>query len=200
MINSTVHTLPRLIGESQTIPIKFKRRLSYKHHYQFQNVRTRKVLEAAKYLVSTSELYRSEGIEVQAPWQNSVTRQAEENDEWDEFLHNDNIRKDSEKDTQNIENNNDQDNSGSLNSETIDYDDEDDLCEDDERTSGVSDTLLPQPEIAGNGDNIISYAPGDGNKPLGISMNKDSDFLSFPTIFGGKHRTNNKKRKVPVSI
>ena len=57
--NLTVHTLPRLISESQTIPIKFKRRLSYKHHYQFQNVRPRKIFEAAKYLVNTSELYKS---------------------------------------------------------------------------------------------------------------------------------------------
>ena len=37
-VNSTVHTLPRLINESQTIPKKPKRRLSHKHHYQFQNV------------------------------------------------------------------------------------------------------------------------------------------------------------------
>ena len=63
-VNSMVHTLPRLISESQTIPIKFKRRLSYKHHYQFQNVKPRKVLEAVKYLVSTSELYKTKGIEV----------------------------------------------------------------------------------------------------------------------------------------
>lgn len=40
-VNSTVHTLPRLISESQTIPIKLKR-LSYKHHYQLQNVRPKK--------------------------------------------------------------------------------------------------------------------------------------------------------------
>jgi len=54
-VNSTVHCLPRPLNESQTIPIKFKRRLSYKHHYQFQNVRTKRVLDAAKYLVDTSE-------------------------------------------------------------------------------------------------------------------------------------------------
>ena len=47
--NSTVSTLPKSINESQTIPIKLKRKLSYKHHYQFQNVRPRKVLEAAKH-------------------------------------------------------------------------------------------------------------------------------------------------------
>ena len=63
-VNSTVSTLPRSIDESQTIPIKLKRRLSYKHHYQSQNVRPRKVLEAAKYLVKTSELFQNEHIEV----------------------------------------------------------------------------------------------------------------------------------------
>ena len=160
-------------------------------------MRPRKVFEAAKYLVNTSELYKSEGIEVQDTWQSSVTTQTEENDEWYEFLNN-NIRKDSEKDTQSIENN-DKDNSGSLNSETTDHDDDDDWCEVDECPSGVSDTLLQQPEIAGNGDNIISFAPGEGNKPLGIFMDKDSEFLSFPTIFAGKRRTDNKNRKVPVS-
>ena len=72
-VNSTVHTLPRLVSESQTIPIKLKRKLSYKHHYQFQNVRPKKVLEAAKDLVSTSELFKSEGIEVHNAWQNTVT-------------------------------------------------------------------------------------------------------------------------------
>ena len=74
-VNSTVHTLPRLISESQTIPIKLNRTLSYKHHYQ-SHVRPKKVLEAAKYLVTTSELFKSEGIAVQDTWQNTVTTQA----------------------------------------------------------------------------------------------------------------------------
>ena len=37
-VSSTVTTLPRPINESQTTPIKLKRRLSYKHHYQYENV------------------------------------------------------------------------------------------------------------------------------------------------------------------
>ena len=45
-VNSTVHCLPRPISESQSIPIKLKRRLSYKHHYLFQNVRPKRVLDA----------------------------------------------------------------------------------------------------------------------------------------------------------
>ena len=64
-VNSTVQCLPRPITESQTIPIKLKRRLSYKHHYQFQNIRPKKVLDAAKYLVETSDLFKKEGNVVQ---------------------------------------------------------------------------------------------------------------------------------------
>ena len=64
-VNLTVHCLLRPINESQTIPIKLKRHLSYKHHYQFQNVRPKKVLDEAKYLVDTSNLFKKEGIEVQ---------------------------------------------------------------------------------------------------------------------------------------
>ena len=68
-------------------------RLSYKHHYQFQNVRPRKVLEAAKYLVKTSELFQNEHIGVQENWlDNPDTRSndvlANQSDEWKEFVSN----------------------------------------------------------------------------------------------------------------
>ena len=52
-VNSIVYCLPRPISDLQTIPIKLKRHFSYKHHYQFQNVRPKKVLDAARYLVDT---------------------------------------------------------------------------------------------------------------------------------------------------
>ena len=92
-VNSTVSTLPRSINESQTIPIKLKRRLSYKHHYQVQNVRLRKVLEAAKYLVKTSELFQNEHTKVQENWLDNPDTTgnnilANQSDEWKEFLTN----------------------------------------------------------------------------------------------------------------
>ena len=52
-----VNTLQKPINESQTIPIKLKSKLSQKYHYQFHNVTPRKVLETAKHLVKTSELF-----------------------------------------------------------------------------------------------------------------------------------------------
>ena len=67
-VNSTVSSLLRSLDESQTIPMKLKGRLSYKHDYQFHNVRPRKLLEAVKYLVKTSELFQNEHIKVQENW------------------------------------------------------------------------------------------------------------------------------------
>ena len=48
-------------------------------------------------------------------------------------------------------------------------------------------------------DKIISFAPGEGNRPLGIFMDTESEYLSFPTIFCGKQRASSKERAVPVS-
>ena len=44
----------------------------------------------------------------------------------------------------------------------------------------------------------MSFAPGEGNGPLGIFMDKESEFLSFPTIYCGQTRADNKERTTPV--
>ena len=67
--------------------------MSFKHHYQFQNVRPRKVLKATKYLVKTSKLFQNEHIEVQENWlDNPDTRAydalANKSNEWKELLSN----------------------------------------------------------------------------------------------------------------
>ena len=134
-VNSTVSVLPRPINESQTIPIKLKQRLGYKHHYQFQNIRPTKVLEAAQCLVRNSEIFKNEGIQVM-----------------DNYMSN----------------------------------------------TGVMDTLLQEPDITQDGNRIVSFAPGGGNRPLGIFMDKDSEYLSFPTIYCGKRQADNSERFVPV--
>ena len=87
-VNSTVHCLPRPINESQTISKKLKRHLSYKYHYQFQSVRPKKVLDAAKYLVDTSGLFKREGKEVQNAWLDNISLQSSAHEDWSEFVEN----------------------------------------------------------------------------------------------------------------
>ena len=195
-VNSTVRCLPRPLSESQTIPIKLKRRLSYKYHYHFQNVRPKRVLDAAKYLVDASDLFKREGIEVQntSRWLNDINSANDE--DWQEFVQNpidEVLPKDKTEDAHN----------NIFNTEVDGQDkvihDNDNWCEVEERPSGVTDTLLQESNIVENADRIISFAPGEGNKPLGIFLDKDSEYHSFPSIFCGKRRPDNNERKVPVT-
>ena len=200
-VNSTVSVLPRTVNESQTIPIKLKRCLSYKHHYQFLNIRPRKVLDAAKFLAQTSELFQNEGVQVAENWLNMI----DEIDEvWSEFVTRHNLKS---SDTGEFVNQTDEkhdedniltkENTNSCNDHN-DNDSDDEWCEETERQPGVMDTLLQEPDIAEHADNIISFAPAEGNRPLGIFIDKDLEFLSFPSIFCGKRRVENSDRLVPV--
>ncbi|CAB3991404.1 Hypothetical predicted protein [Paramuricea clavata] len=196
-VNTTVSVLPRPINESQTIPIKLKRRLGYKHHYQFQNVRPSKVLEAARYLVCNSEIFKNEGIEVMDNYETNPLNNVNE-EAWSEFIAN------NTEETSDIVSNEvniqSQENVATMqaSNDSIDNDTDDEWCEPTERASGVMDTLLQEPDITQNGDKIISFAPGEGNRPLGIFIDKDSEFLSFPTIYCGKRQADNSERLVPV--
>ena len=84
-----------------------------------------------------------------------------------------------------------------ISNDTID-DTDNEWCEANEQPSGVMDTLLQEPDITQDGDKIISFTPGEGNRPLGIFIDKDSEFLSFPTIYCGKRQADNSERLVPV--
>jgi len=79
-----------------------------------------------------------------------------------------------------------------------DNDSDDDWCEETVRPSGIMDTLLQEPDMTEHGDNIMSFAPAEGNRPLRIFIDKGSEFLSFPSIFCGKRRADNSERLVPV--
>ena len=162
-VNSTVHYLPRLVGESQTIPIKLKRHLSDKHHYQFQNVRPKKVLDAVKYLVGTSDLFKHEGTEVQNSWLDDISSQCSGHEDWTEFVQNyvtslsanlhaetdETVTKDKTQDLQDSFLTADIDNAGSV------EDGSDGWCEVDERPT---DTLLQEPDVGENANRVISFA------------------------------------------
>ena len=64
-----------------------------------------------------------------------------------------------------------------------DTDDDVEWSEIEDRTSGVTGTLLQEPDMTENVEKIISLAPGEENRPLVIFMDKESEFLSFSTIY-----------------
>ena len=44
----------------------------------------------------------------------------------------------------------------------------------------------------------MSVAPGEGQRPISIFKDPNSEYLAFPTIFCGRTRVENSKRRVPV--
>lgn len=80
-VNTTVKLLPRMFDNTGTLPVKLKRKLSYKHVVAFEKIRPNKVFEAARWLIDNSALFRSEGVEVDSAWLNGYEemQQVEEN-------------------------------------------------------------------------------------------------------------------------
>lgn len=79
-VNLTVKALPRNMNDSETIPVKFKRRLSYKSHIVYEQIRPERVIKAAKWLVENSSLFQSEGIYVKENWTDHSSRNVETHD------------------------------------------------------------------------------------------------------------------------
>ena len=67
-ICNTVNMPPRLPQDTGTIKVQLKRRLQYKSSALSLNVRPNKVMQAAAWLVNTSELYQEQGITFDQHW------------------------------------------------------------------------------------------------------------------------------------
>ena len=189
-VNSTVSVLPRPISESHTIPIRLKRCLGYKHHYQFQNIRPTKIVD-----LHNSEILKNEGIQVMDDYISNMVNNKDE-DEWSEFVYDD-IKETSQNLSNNLNTQIVENDETETRDDTIENDTDHEWCETTEQLSGVMDTLLQEPDITQDGDRILSFVPG-GNRPLGIFIDKDSEYLSFPSIYCCKCQADNSERLVPV--
>lgn len=161
---------------SETIPIKLKRSLNFKSHIAFEQVRPEKILMAAQWLIKNSKLFQNEGIELNENW-NIVNNDGllKEKEIQERLCHSD-----SEQELQEFE--------------------EDGWSEDDGsvlRSSGNLDTVM-HPADFRELNRILSIAPAEGNTPLGMFQDRDSEFLSFPAIYCGETRKNNNSRSTPV--
>jgi hypothetical protein len=47
-------------------------------------------------------------------------------------------------------------------------------------------------------DTEYTFAPGEGQRPLSLYYDEDAEYLSFPTIFCGQRRVDNKERTVKI--
>ena len=169
-VNTTVFSLPRNLAQTQTVPVKLKRKLCYNKCEAVENVRPTKVIKALEWLVQNSMLYK----EIEIDKNQLLTITAENSDSSKKNA------TDSSDDEEQSEPN-------------LDDDGFSEVSENEQL--GNMDTLMYECEYE-NEEYI--FAPGEGQKPLGIFKDPNAEYLSFPTIFCGGTRPDNNERKVPV--
>ncbi|CAG2226073.1 unnamed protein product [Mytilus edulis] len=133
-------------------------------------IRPNRVIDAVKLLTSKT-LFKSEGINIDTNW--SVPNQSDScsNETISQSGVNElsNLDSDSWNEEQNHEN----------------------------QPSGNLDTML-NPVGYREYKQVVSIAPGEGNTPLGIFQDYNSEFLAFPSIYCGETRMSNNMRAVPL--
>ena len=135
------------------------------------------MLEAGKYLVKTSELFQNQHIEVQENWLNNPDTRgndiiANQSDKWKEFLSNSHSSLGNAEIHSNLSeigvSEATQRHDNYAEQLVPDCNGDDGWCEVEERTSGLTDTLLQEPDMTENVEKIIPFAPGEGKKPLQV--------------------------------
>lgn len=131
----------------------------------------KKIIKAAKWLVTHSKLFQNEGILINEQW--SLESQYDNS-----FTH----------ESLNIE--------GGQNNEIIT---ETDSSDDDntQECAGNCDTLL-HPADFRELNRILNIAPAEGNHPLSMFQDRFSEFLCFPSIYCGQQREDNNNRDTPL--
>ena len=173
-VSPTVHALPRNISETQTIPIKLKRKLSYTSNYQVENVRPLSIMCALHWLMNHSAMWQNSNIEIDQDWVDTLSEQSNDTSATVDLL----------------------DAQEASDSDNVDDCDKFSEVGEDDR-DGNLDTLLDEPEMDLN--TVLSFAPGEGQTPISLYSDEDAEYLSFPTIFCGEQRPSQTSRKVNVS-
>lgn len=63
-----ISSIPIRPEQTGTIQLKLKRKMAYKHHYMYENIRPEKILKAALYLVETPLYKDEEKITLNGDW------------------------------------------------------------------------------------------------------------------------------------
>ena len=222
-IQPTINTLPREMDENFTVPVKLKKKLVYKKCDFTENVRPAAVISALHWLMNSSSLYKESGIDIDDAWIQRVTEDATDivkeftntsshppvtgSDLCEESVYQDKPNKESSIASGDLDNgNNTKTNAGpaelhlanNTKSKEKDGNESDNFSEADadDNVIGNADTLLDDEPVSH--DRSYTFAPGEGQHPLSLYSDKDAEFLSFPAIFCGERRLENKDRKVPV--
>ncbi|XP_058982643.1 apical junction molecule-like [Musca domestica] len=159
--DTTVNVLPRAVNQTEVVQVHIKRRLQYEHSFMTETIRPAKIFEAARYLINT-ELYRKHNIVLSNEWLNSMNCTEE-----CPFV-------------SNVED-----------LEFVSRLSNTNFIQDDVEEVNPQEPLLDNNPVENVPLQRISIAPGEGQRPLDMLLDEDSEELSYPIIYCGVKRNCN---------
>lgn len=164
-IVETSNLLPRSNMEGSLLPVKLKRKLTYKGHYEYQFVDSMRIKQALQYLKGTNSLYKD--IEFNEAWLNEFCREQEAD-----------VPGAQEAEVPGA-------------SETVDSADaaaEDELLHDRQQHGMFQDMCLMPVDIGQEVldqycDGVLNVAPAEGNNPVKLLSDTANEAKCFPALF-----------------
>ncbi|XP_055077310.1 LOW QUALITY PROTEIN: uncharacterized protein LOC117394129 [Periophthalmus magnuspinnatus] len=199
-VSESVKLLPRSNMDGCLLPVKLKRKLTYKGHYEYQYVDTERVRRAIAFLKQNNRYYLD--IDFNEGWVNEFVREEEEanvedvtgtgmdvNVEETVMEKGANVNVDREKKAEQ--------------EHAEDLDDE--LLHDRQRHCMYQDTFFMPVDIAQEAldhyfEGILNLAPAEGNSPVSLLSDKENEAKCFPKEFPLGHNTFHCPRPVPLTM
>ncbi|XP_055088458.1 uncharacterized protein LOC117393626, partial [Periophthalmus magnuspinnatus] len=205
-VTESVKLLPRTNMDGCLLPVKLKRKLTYKGHYEYQYVDTERVRRAIAFLKQNNQYYLD--IDFNEEWVNEFVREEEDMDTgvdsnvqgvMDTGL-NANVEE-TVKDTG--ENVKDDAENRAEREQVEDLDDE--FLHDRQRHCMYQDTFFMPVDIAQEAldhyfEGILNLAPAEGNSPVSLLSDKENEAKCFPKEFPFGRNTFHSPRPVPLTM
>lgn len=153
-IVQTNNLLPRSTMEGSLLPVKLKRKLTYKGHYEYQYVDTMHIRQALQYLKETNVHYKD--VEFNEEWLNKFCREADS----------DAIEKARDSNVDSVE----------TSPDNVD----DELLHEDTCLMPVD---IGQEVLDQYFDHILNVAPAEGNSPVRLLSDPANEAKCFPVLF-----------------
>ncbi|KAH9398505.1 hypothetical protein TYRP_018746 [Tyrophagus putrescentiae] len=162
-VQVSVDILPRNFNQMETIQVRLKRRRGDGHAYIFETVRPQEVVDIVRYMIANSPLY--EGVTFDDRWQANHP-----GDEVDFVVNPADAIPPAD--------------AGNEEADPEEGDQWDEAAN--EPDFGGEAVLLQDENVLAAVEAAVQYAPGDGQRPVGIFADPQAEGLTFINLYGGQ--------------
>ncbi len=170
-VTEVVNVLPRTENDL-LIPVKLKRKLTYKGHYDYKYVHTEKIKTALAYLKQNNQLYTD--VEFNNSWTNNLSKIEEEMNDESNNEADLNICQ-----NMSVDNEHNTENEDEITDETLHDRQQHGLFMD----SCLQPVDIAQEVLDQHFEGIMSLAPAEGNNPVRLLMDENNEAKCFPVLF-----------------